>query len=105
MRINGGDEIPGKLPDFGRMASDAARDPASLEVSIFGMRAQPAELAKARDAGVARVILGLAPESAEKILPALDRYAAPVHRVGSGQSSLRKREASRRRAEPIASGG
>jgi len=82
MPIHGRDEILAKLPEFRRMASDAGRDPASLEVSIFGMRAEPDELAKARDAGVARVILGLAPESAEKILPALDRYAALVHSVG-----------------------
>ena len=82
MPIHGRDEILAKLPEFRRMAADAGRDPASLEVSIFGMRPDPAELAKARDAGIARVILGLPPEPADKILPVLDRYAALVHSVG-----------------------
>ncbi|MFI5316210.1 MAG: LLM class F420-dependent oxidoreductase [Myxococcota bacterium] len=79
--IHGRDEIFGRLPEFRRLASDAGRDPAALEVSIFGMRPEPAELAKARDAGIARVVLGLPPESADKILPLLDRCASLVHSV------------------------
>jgi len=82
MPIHGRDEIYGKLPEFRRMASEAGREPASLEVSIFGMRAEASELAKARDAGVARVIFGLPPEPADKTLPILDRYAALVQSVG-----------------------
>jgi probable F420-dependent oxidoreductase len=79
--IHGRDEIYGRLPEFRRMAADAGRAPGSLEVSVFGMRPDAAELAKARDAGIARVVLGLPPEPAEKILPLLDRYAALVHSV------------------------
>jgi hypothetical protein len=63
------------------MAREAGRDPAALEVSVFGMRPEAGELAKAREAGVTRCILGLAPEPADKVLPVLDRYAALVHSV------------------------
>ena len=81
MPIHGRDEILARLPEFRRMAQEAGRDPASLEVSVFGMRPDAGELAKARAAGVARAILGLAPEPADKVLPILDRYAALVHSV------------------------
>ena len=82
MPIFGRDEIFARLPEFRRMAQDAGRDPAKLEVSVFGMRPDAGELAKAREAGIARVILGVAPEPADKVLPVLDRYASLVHSVG-----------------------
>ena len=82
MPIHGRDQIFDRLPEFRRMASEAGRDPASLEVSLFGAPAEPNVLGKARDAGVARAILGLPPESADKVLPVLDRTAALVQSVG-----------------------
>jgi len=82
MPIFGRDEIFARLPEFRRMAQDAGRDPAKLEVSVFGMRPDAGELAKAREAGIARVILGVAPEPADKVRPVLDRYASLVHSVG-----------------------
>jgi probable F420-dependent oxidoreductase len=75
MPIFGRDEIYARLPEFRRMARDAGRDPAALEVSVFGMPPKREELEKARAAGAARAIFGLAPEPAEKLLPQLDRLA------------------------------
>ena len=80
--IHGRDEIFGHLPEFRRMAADAGRDPAALEVTVFGMRPDPSELAKARDAGVTRAIFGLPPAPTADVLPILDRCAALVHSVG-----------------------
>jgi hypothetical protein len=60
----------------------AGRDPATFEVSIFGVGPLAAELAKARDAGVTRVVFGLPPEPAGKLLPLLDRYAELARSVG-----------------------
>jgi probable F420-dependent oxidoreductase len=77
--IHGRDEIYARLPEFRRMAKDAGRDPTTLEVTVFGARADRDELAKARDSGVTRAILGLAPEPADKVLPLLDRHAALLH--------------------------
>jgi probable F420-dependent oxidoreductase len=76
MPIHGRDSIHERLPEFRRMAQESGRDPATLEVSIFGAPAEHGALAKAREAGVARAILGLPPEPADKILPLLDRCAA-----------------------------
>jgi probable F420-dependent oxidoreductase len=81
MPIHGRDEIFARLPEFRRMAEDAGRDPAKLEVSVFGMRADAAELEKARAAGASRVIFGLPPEPADKVIPILDRYAQLLHSV------------------------
>jgi probable F420-dependent oxidoreductase len=82
MPIHGRDEILAKLPELRRMAADAGRDPAKFEVSIFGMGPNPADVQKARDAGVTRAVFGLPPEPADKVLPILDRYAALVHSLG-----------------------
>jgi probable F420-dependent oxidoreductase len=82
MPIHGRDEILAKLPELRRMAADAGRDPEKFEVSIFGMGPNAADVGKARDAGVTRAVFGLPPESAEKTLPLLDRYAALVHSLG-----------------------
>ncbi len=82
MPIFGRDEILARLPELRAMLADAGRDPASFEVSIFGMGPLPVEVAKAREAGVARCVLGLPPEPAEKVLPILDRYAELARSVG-----------------------
>jgi probable F420-dependent oxidoreductase len=82
MPIFGRDEIVSKLPELRRMLVEAGRDPATFEVSIFGLGPVQAEAAKARDAGATRVIFGLPPEPAEKVLPLLDRYAEFARSVG-----------------------
>lgn len=82
MPIFGRDRIVDRLPELRRMLVDAGRDPASFEVSIFGIGPRREELAKARDAGISRVIFGLPPEPAEKLLPILDRHAELARSVG-----------------------
>jgi len=82
MPIHGRDEIAARLPEFRRMAEDAGRDPASLEVSVFGARPERKLLDELAAAGVQRAIFGLAPEPADKVLPLLDRAAPLVHSLG-----------------------
>lgn len=82
MPIFGRDRIIDRLPELRRMLVDAGRDPASFEVSIFGIGPKREELEKARDAGISRVIFGLPPEPAEKLLPLLDRHAELARSVG-----------------------
>lgn len=82
MPIFGRDSIIERLPELRRMLVDAGRDPASFEVSIFGIGPKREELEKARDAGIFRVIFGLPPEPAEKLLPLLDRHAELARSVG-----------------------
>jgi len=80
--IHGRDEILGRLPELRRMAAERGRDPDRFEVSIFGMAPNPVEVAKARDAGVTRVVFGLPPEPAERVVALLDRLASLVHSLG-----------------------
>ncbi len=82
MPIFGRDSIVARLPELRGMLEAAGRDPAKFEVSIFAMGSQRAEVEKARDAGVTRVIFGLPPEPAEKLLPLLDRHAELARSVG-----------------------
>jgi len=79
MPIHGRDEIVARIPEFRRMAKEAGRDPAKLEVSVFGARPEPALLDAFRANGVDRAIFGLAPEPADQVLPVLDRIAPLVH--------------------------
>ena len=82
MPIFGRDDITEYLPEFRKMAEEAGRDPASLEVSIFGCTPNPEALKKFRDAGITRCVFGLPPADREKVLPVLDQYAELKSLVG-----------------------
>jgi probable F420-dependent oxidoreductase len=73
--IHGFGDLAAKLPEFRKLAEDAGRDPASLEISIFGSPGKAAKIAPYRDAGAARAVLSLPPAPRDEILPLLDRYA------------------------------
>ncbi len=82
MPIFGRDDITQHLPEFRKMAEESGRDPASLEVSIFGCTPNPEPLEKFRDAGVTRCVFGLPPADREKVLPLLDQYAELKSQIG-----------------------
>jgi len=82
MPIYGRDDITEYLPEFRKMAEEAGRDPATLEVSIFGCVAKPDVLEKFRDAGVTRCVFGLPPADRETVLPILDGYAEVKNQIG-----------------------
>ena len=70
------------LPQFRKLAVEAGRDPDTLPITVFGV-AEDAELVgRYRDAGVARVVFNLPPAKSGEVLPALDRCAALMRRVG-----------------------
>jgi probable F420-dependent oxidoreductase len=70
------DDLEKQIPSFRRLAADAGRDPAGLEVSIFGAAGAAKVVAKYRDAGADRVVFGLPPVARGEMLPLLDRLAA-----------------------------
>jgi probable F420-dependent oxidoreductase len=82
MPIYGRDDITEYLPELRKMAEEAGRDPASIEVSIFGCVAKPEVLEKFRDAGVTRCVFGLPPADSDTVLPILDGYAEVMKRIG-----------------------
>ena len=69
------DDIAAQLPEFRKLIADAGRDPASLEVSVFGVSGEEKVVKRYRDAGLDRVVFGLPPADRETILPLLDRCA------------------------------
>jgi len=82
MPIYGRDDITEYLPEFRKMAEEAGRDPATLEVSIFGSAGKPEVFEKFRDAGVTRCVFGLPPADRDTVLPILDQYTEIMKQVG-----------------------
>jgi probable F420-dependent oxidoreductase len=82
MPIGGRFDVLGRLEDLRRQASAAGRDPATIEFDVFGSPRDPEVIDRYEDAGVERVIFGLPPAPRDVVLPALDRRAAILQRVG-----------------------
>jgi len=69
------------LPEFRQMAAEAGRDPAQLPVTVWGIPPDLDRIRRYRDQGVARVVVQLAPEKADKTLPILDRWAELIRQT------------------------
>jgi len=76
-------EIAELIPQFRQMASEAGRDPKSIEITVWFPK-QDADLMKRyQDLGVARVVFNLESEKADRILPVIDGWAALMRRVNA----------------------
>ena len=75
-------DVTDYLPQFRQMAAEAGRDPAAVPITVWGVGEDYDRLRRYEDQGVARVVVSLPPEDAAKTLPALDRWAALIRRVG-----------------------
>jgi probable F420-dependent oxidoreductase len=76
------DELEEQLPAFRSMAEEAGRDPASLEVSLFGVAPKERVVERYRTMGVDRVVFGLPSASADDLLPLLDAASELAQRLG-----------------------
>ncbi len=74
MPIHGRRDVLANLPELHAAAEAAGRDPATLEVGVFGCPAKAEVIETYRQAGVSRCVLGLPPAPADVVLPVLDRY-------------------------------
>jgi probable F420-dependent oxidoreductase len=63
------------MKDLAARAREAGKDPRDFPTTVFGAPARPETLDAYEEAGVERVTFWLSPESRDKVLPALDRYA------------------------------
>ena len=70
------------LPHFKQMAAEVGRDLAEVPVTIWGAGEDYDRLRRYEEQGIARVIVSLPPENAEQTLPALDRWAGLIGRIG-----------------------
>jgi probable F420-dependent oxidoreductase len=74
-------EIADMLPEFRKMATEAKRDPKSIEITVWGPK-QDADLMKRyQDLGVARVVFNLESEKADTILPVIDSRTKLMRQV------------------------
>jgi len=80
MPISGRYDLVGKMAEVRQAAEDAGRDPSEIEFGQFGTPPKPEILESLIEAGVERVVLGLPPAPADKVLPILDSHADLIAR-------------------------
>jgi probable F420-dependent oxidoreductase len=78
MPIHGRGDPLAKLPLLHEMCAEAGRDPASIEVGIYGCPMRPDDVDRYRDAGVDRVICWLPADDEPAVMSAVDRGAALI---------------------------
>ncbi|MGF1599861.1 MAG: TIGR03619 family F420-dependent LLM class oxidoreductase [Acidimicrobiales bacterium] len=78
--IQGRNPIVDELPALREGWAAAGRDPAALQITVFGADPSPANLEALEAAGVQRAGLGLPVAGRDEILAAMDRHAALLHR-------------------------
>jgi probable F420-dependent oxidoreductase len=76
-------DVTDYLPQFKQMASEMGRDVGEVPITIWGATEDYDRLRRYRDQGVSRLVVSLPPENAVATLPALDRWAELIRRVGS----------------------
>jgi alkanesulfonate monooxygenase SsuD/methylene tetrahydromethanopterin reductase-like flavin-dependent oxidoreductase (luciferase family) len=74
--ILAGKEMAKQISAFREMAREAGRDPASLEVTLYGYRADGEQIRRAEEAGADRVVLFAPPFAGDEALRWLDSAAA-----------------------------
>src|SRR5437868_7866184 len=77
------EDVTDFLPQFQQMAAEAGRDPAGVPITVWGVGETVDRLQRYRDQGVARIVVSLPSEPAEKTLPTLDRWAELIRRLAS----------------------
>jgi probable F420-dependent oxidoreductase len=75
------EDVTDFLPHFRQMAAEIGRDPSNVPITVWGIGEDIDRLRRYRDQGVARVVVSLPAEPAEKTLPTLDRWAELIRRV------------------------
>ena len=74
-------EIAEVLPKFRDMAREAGRDPASIEITSFGLGEDVDRVKRLAEIGVARVVPMFPPEKADTVLPIVDRWAKIMRQI------------------------
>jgi len=75
MPISGRYDIADQVKTIRQMAEDAGRDPASISFGQFGTPPKAEIVDSLVEAGLTRIVLGLPPAPAEKVLPILAAHA------------------------------
>ena len=74
-------EIADMIPEFRKMATEAGRDPKSIEITVWFPKQDPDLMKRYEDLGVARVVFNLDSEKADMVLPVIDSLAGLMRKV------------------------
>ena len=74
-------EIADLIPEFRTMATEAGRDPASIDITVWAPRKDPDLMKRYQDLGVKRVVFSLESEQAATILPVVDAITELMRKV------------------------
>ena len=74
-RNSGGPSLSEKIVLLKRQASEAGRDPESLDITSFGVRPDPELVARLAESGVNRIIFTLPSEERAQVTPLIDECA------------------------------
>ena len=74
-RNSGGPSLSEKIALLKRQASEAGRDPESLDITSFGVRPDPELVARLEESGVNRIIFTLPSEELAQVTPLIDECA------------------------------
>jgi probable F420-dependent oxidoreductase len=78
----GDEDFAALATEFRQAATDAGRDPDSLELSLYGASADRDLLARLRDGGIDRVVFGVPPAGDNDVVALLDIYADTMKEIG-----------------------
>jgi probable F420-dependent oxidoreductase len=81
--VAGRGDLSDALPAFRKMAEEAGRNPASIEITLFGLAGDVDKLKRFKDMGVSRVVAMLPPESPDAARKAIDQWTEVKHRVNA----------------------
>ena len=74
-------EIADMIPEFRKMATEAGRDPNSIEITVWFPKQEPDLMKRYEDLGVSRVVFNLESDKADKVLPVVDSLAGLMRKV------------------------
>jgi probable F420-dependent oxidoreductase len=79
--VAGRGDVSEVLPKFHEMVKEAGRDPASVEVSLFGLPADADKMKRYAEMGVTRVVPMFPPAKADTVMPMIDKWTSIMRHV------------------------
>ena len=74
-------EIADMIPEFRKMATEAGRDPKSIDITVWFPKQDADVMKRYQDLGVSRVVFNLESEKADALMPVIDGWAALMQQV------------------------
>jgi probable F420-dependent oxidoreductase len=76
-------EIADMIPEFRKMATEAGRDPKSIDITVWFPKQDAGLMKRYQDLGVSRVVFNLESEKADALMPVIDGWATLMRRVNA----------------------